>query len=219
MIWQEGTTRLLDYGSATGSEAMPVLVVPSLVNRFYMLDLMAGRSLLRGWAERASVPSSSIGTGRASSNAASPRPITSPGGWSGRSTLSGPATAPRPPWWAIAWAAIWPWRWRCGAAPISPAWCCLATPWDFHAERPAHARLLATSAACLTPLLDTLGELPVDLLQALFAALDPFQVLRKFRAFAGLDASSERAEIFVALEDWLNDGVPLAASVARECLA
>ena len=27
-----------------------------------------------------------------------------------------------------------------------------------------------------------------------------------------------RAEKFVALEDWLNDGVPLAAAVARACL-
>ncbi|MDE2007564.1 MAG: alpha/beta hydrolase, partial [Rhodospirillales bacterium] len=26
-------------------------------------------------------------------------------------------------------------------------------------------------------------------------------------------------ELFVALEDWLNDGVPLAAPVARECLS
>ena len=65
---------------------------------------------------------------------------------------------------------------------------------------------------------DSLGELPVDLLQALFAALDPSLALRKFLAFAALDPDSERARQFVALEDWLNDGVPLAASVARECL-
>ncbi|HUZ64337.1 MAG TPA: alpha/beta hydrolase, partial [Acetobacteraceae bacterium] len=29
---------------------------------------------------------------------------------------------------------------------------------------------------------------------------------------------SERAALFVALEDWLNDGIPLAAPVARACL-
>ena len=34
-----------------------------------------------------------------------------------------------------------------------------------------------------------------------------------------MDPASERAGLFVALEDWLNDGVPLAAPVARECLA
>ncbi len=31
----------------------------------------------------------------------------------------------------------------------------------------------------------------------------------------GLDPASERARMFVALEDWLADGVPLAAPVAR----
>lgn len=59
------------------------------------------------------------------------------------------------------------------------------------------------------------GTLPVDAIQMLFAGLDPFSVGQKFRAFAGLDAGSRRAALFVALEDWLNDGVPLAAPIAR----
>ena len=52
----------------------------------------------------------------------------------------------------------------------------------------------------------------------LFALLEPFGVAAKYRAFARLDPDSDRARLFVALEDWLNDGVPLAAPVARECL-
>jgi polyhydroxyalkanoate synthase subunit PhaC len=67
-------------------------------------------------------------------------------------------------------------------------------------------------------LLAGLGELPVDVIQVLFAALDPSLALRKFLGFAALDPASHRARHFVALEDWLNDGVPLAARVARECL-
>src|SRR3546814_13388537 len=62
------------------------------------------------------------------------------------------------------------------------------------------------------------GALHVDLLQGLFNAFDPFLVERKFAAFGTLDPDSAKARHFVALEDWLNDGVPLAASVARECL-
>jgi polyhydroxyalkanoate synthase len=62
------------------------------------------------------------------------------------------------------------------------------------------------------------GELPVDVIQALFAGLDPLLVVRKFVKFAGLDPASPSAAQFVALEDWLNDGVPLAAEVTRECL-
>ncbi len=70
----------------------------------------------------------------------------------------------------------------------------------------------------LEPVLQILGELPVDMLQAFFSGLDPFQVLRKFQSFAGLDPSSDAARRFVMLEDWLNDGIALAAAVTRECM-
>src|SRR5262249_9188801 len=53
---------------------------------------------------------------------------------------------------------------------------------------------------------------------SLFALLDPWGVADKYRAFARLRQDSQRASLFVALEDWLNDGVPLAADVARTCL-
>ena len=43
-IWTEGSSRLLDYGSP---DDPPVLVVPSLVNRAYVLDLMPEHSMLR----------------------------------------------------------------------------------------------------------------------------------------------------------------------------
>jgi polyhydroxyalkanoate synthase len=84
---------------------------------------------------------------------------------------------------------------------------CLATPWDFHAERPSQAKLLGASLNLLEPLLANIGELPVDAIQALFAGLDPLQVIRKFVGFAELDPDLQRARLFVAVEDWLNDGV------------
>jgi polyhydroxyalkanoate synthase len=52
-VWQAGCTRLLDYGQApeaTDPEGPPVLVVPSLINRGYILDLGPGRSALRALA-------------------------------------------------------------------------------------------------------------------------------------------------------------------------
>jgi polyhydroxyalkanoate synthase len=95
----------------------------------------------------------------------------------------------------------------------------LATPWDFHAERPDQARWLGAMAAWLMPAMAAGGTLPVDAIQSLFAGLDPMQVIRKFLVFAELDPASDRARRFVALEDWLNDGIPLAAPVAIETLA
>jgi poly(3-hydroxyalkanoate) synthetase len=48
--------------------------------------------------------------------------------------------------------------------------------------------------------------------------LDPWSVAEKYRRFTRLPPDSPRARLFVALEDWLNDGIPLAAEVARACL-
>ncbi len=94
----------------------------------------------------------------------------------------------------------------------------LAAPWDFHAERGGQARLLGQLAEPLTRAFATLGEVPVDLLQLLFAALDPLLAVRKFSRFAALAPGSAEEREFVAVEDWLNDGVPLVLPVARECL-
>ena len=53
-VWQEGNTRLLDYGltdrAARKRGARAVLVVPSLINRWEVLDLTAEKSLLRAMA-------------------------------------------------------------------------------------------------------------------------------------------------------------------------
>jgi poly(3-hydroxyalkanoate) synthetase len=94
----------------------------------------------------------------------------------------------------------------------------LAAPWDFHAAGEALPIQLAGWVPALEPALAISQALPVDLIQAMFALLDPWGVANKYRAFARLDPTSERARMFVALEDWLNDGVPLGAPVARECL-
>src|SRR5262249_19067151 len=48
VIWRLGTTRLIDYGRS-GDPA--VLVVPSLINRHYVLDLLPERSFVGHLAE------------------------------------------------------------------------------------------------------------------------------------------------------------------------
>ncbi len=93
----------------------------------------------------------------------------------------------------------------------------LAAPWDFHADKTGHAFLLSTGPL-LAQLADQVGELPVDILQTLFWSLDPWLAVKKFGRFLGLDQQSEQAREFVLLEDWLNEGPPLAGPVARECL-
>lgn len=217
--WSQGTTQLLDYGATAGKPGgAPVLVVPSLVNRAYILDLWLDRSLMRRLAaegfhpflvdwgtpgpEERDFDLSAYVAGRLSAVldrvlAASGQPPVVVGYCMGGLL-------------ALALARLRP-------RDISGL-VLMATPWDFHTEKPALARAVAVATAPWLPLFDQLGVLPVDVLQGLFAGLDPFLVVRKFCAFAQLDPASPRAREFVALEDWLNDGVPLAAPVARECL-
>jgi polyhydroxyalkanoate synthase subunit PhaC len=54
VLWREGTTRLLDYGR--DGDGPLVLVVPSLINRFYVLDILPERSFLRHLADRGMRP-------------------------------------------------------------------------------------------------------------------------------------------------------------------
>jgi polyhydroxyalkanoate synthase len=95
----------------------------------------------------------------------------------------------------------------------------LATPWDFHADNSEQAKTLGRTITMLEPAMRLSGTLPIDALQTLFTMLDPEGVGKKFRSFAGLDKTSDRARRFVAMEDWLADGVPLAAPVARETIS
>ncbi|MBL6959364.1 MAG: alpha/beta fold hydrolase [Rhodospirillales bacterium] len=219
-IWQQGTTRLLDYGAThdTAKDGPPILCVPSLINRAYVLDLTRQRSLMRDLAKQGFRPllvdwdgpgpaeqgyslSDYIG-GRLESalDAATEitgRPVTVLGYCMGG--LLALALAQRKPDQVAALAL-------------------LATPWDFHAPDAAAVRMLRAVAPQLAVMIDTLGLMPVDMLQAMFASLDPTMAIRKFQAFARLDKRSAKARHFIALEDWLNDGVPLTGPVARECL-
>ncbi len=209
-IWSEGETRLLDYGG----EGPPLLFIPSLINRGHILDLDEGASLVRFLA------------------AAGFHPLLLDWGWPGererRFTLTDyiagrldralGAVAEKPilvgycmgGLLALAAALREPRRLRALAL--------LATPWDFHADNPTRAAALARLLPLMEPAFALGHALPIDWLQTLFALVDPYGVGRKYRAFATLDPESTRARRFVALEDWLNDGVPLAAPVAREAL-
>jgi poly(3-hydroxyalkanoate) synthetase len=211
-LWAEAETRLLDFGGADG--APPVLFVPSLVNRAHVLDLAPDRSMMR-WLARNGV-----------------RPLLLDWGWPGesergftftdyiagrleRALLACPDRVVLAGYCMGGLLAV-------AAAQRRPdriaGLALLATPWDFHAGDPEMALSLARLLPLLEPALALTHTLPVDALQLLFALPDPYAIAAKYRDFAALDPASERAELFVALEDWLNDGVPLAAPLARECL-
>lgn len=220
-IWQEGSCRLLDYGALPEAVAggPTVLVVPSLINRAYVLDLTAERSLLR-WLARQGVRPLLLDWGHPG---AEERGFTLTDYIAGRlaRALDAVRAADRtqkPVVLGYCMGGLLALGLALRRRDDLAGLVALATPWDFHAENAPHSRMAAASLPLVAPLLEASGEMPVDLLQALFAGLDPHLVVRKFLAFGRLDPASAKARDFVALEDWLNDGVPLAAAVARECL-
>ena len=214
-LWEHGEARLLDYGPLDG---IPVLFVPSLINRGSILDLMEQNSLLR-WLSARGI-----------------RTMLLEWGWPGaeeRGFDTGAYVARRlEP--AIAAAVV-----ACGRRVVLAGYCMgglfcvaaalrrpeqvsglalIATPWDFHAierEVPASMQALVQH---LDALVAPSGTLPIDAIQFLFAGVDPAAIARKYREFGASPQDTDRARLFVAIEDWANDGVPLAGPVAAECL-
>ena len=213
--WRHGAARLIDYGR--GGTGPVLLIVPSLINRYWILDLVRERSFVRSLARQGL------------------RPLVldwgEPGAAERNFTLSDYITGPLS---EAAGAAV-----RLAGGPVAlcgycmggllalalalrhPDWVAslalLATPWDFHAERPAQAKLLGSLVEALPLFIGARDYVPVSVIQSLFMALDPFLAEKKFIRFAGLDPEGDAATGFVALEDWINNGVRLGREVALDC--
>ncbi len=214
-VWKRGAAML----RSAGGDGPAVLYVPSLVNRAYILDLAADRSLVRASAqaglgaylldwgdptdaelaftvtdymEGVLIPAMEELAARTGG------PIRLAGYCMG-GTLTAAAAVLRP--------------------DLVSRMALLAAPWDFHTDSEAARALMRAMQLPLSMMIDAEGKASVDLLQGLFASLDPTMAGRKFRGFASLDPASEEARRFIDLEDWLNQGVPLAAPVMKEVLS
>jgi polyhydroxyalkanoate synthase subunit PhaC len=104
------------------------------------------------------------------------------------------------------------------AAALPPArLALLATPWNFAGyDAPARAGL-ADWWAGAAPLARQLGQLPIDLLQPAFWSLDPDGLAAKYVRLADADAAT--LADFVRLEDWANGGAPISLAAAHDMAA
>ena len=221
VIWQRGNARLLDYSQQVkpDSPARAVtLFVPSLINRYYILDLDEERSLLNHLAAQG-VYTLVLDWGapgefeRAFDCKRYVTDIFLPAlefvhRTSGRQvTLAGYCMGGI---LALAAAQLKP-KQVAGLA-------LLATPWDFHCPNFAPFVVGKEWHTAMESQIASQETLPAEIIQSLFYWTDPWVFEQKFRRFANLSPESQAAKEFIALEHWVNDGVPMTAAVARECL-
>lgn len=218
--WSKGNVSLLDYGGGLRDTAPVAFIVPSLVNRAYILDLMEDRSFVRNLSRKGV------------------RPLLLDWGDFAEEEKGFSLDTYIKDYLLPAFDSINEHYYGsaihligyCMGGTISVAlaqfrqaeitsFIALASPWNFHSGLPAFTRTLFQQGSYWRNCLELMGEMPVDLLQTFFASLDPNLCLKKFNLFNKMDMASEAAVEFVALEDWLNDGVPLAKNVALDCFA
>lgn len=210
VIARAGRAVLRDYGVAVNTSPLPVVFVPSLINPPFILDMPHPRSLLR-WLSRRGMRPLLVDWGEATpadrdldvtqhiESLLVPllRSIGEPVALVGY-CLGGTMAA--------AAAAMMPVR---GLATI-------AAPWRFSGfgtEALAHIDALWEAGQ---PMCESLGLVPMEVLQTGFWQLDPARTIAKYERFARLDPASAAARSFVAMEDWANGGSPLTYAAGRQ---
>ncbi|PZP55754.1 MAG: hypothetical protein DI586_05880 [Micavibrio aeruginosavorus] len=92
----------------------------------------------------------------------------------------------------------------------------IATPWDFKKDTKGNfSESVINWAKDGLPQTMHLDYMPAQWLQMIFAGVDASLIARKFSAFADMDQSSKDAELFVAVEDWVNGGSDLPTSIVH----
>ncbi len=217
-VWREGQARLL-FSPASGTKKGPaIFLIPSMINRAAILDLIPERSFTRwltqqgrdvymidwgnpvddpGMQELDGVIRDRLASALTQAAALSGGPMDAVGYCMGGTLLAGVAVhAPKPLHRLVF----------------------LASPWDFHAgDRILTSHIQAGTPSALQAI-ESKGFLSADWIQSVFAVVSAERTVKKFADFARMTQNEPDAEIFVAVEDWLNDGVDFPGGVAHACI-
>ena len=224
VIWRCGTTRLLDFSHKKHADKPVVLVIPSLINRYHVLDIDKQQSFVRALAEAGfrpllvdwDVPGSDEAHFTFDDYLAKRLfPVLNLARKINGKMAGGKVHVMGYCMGGLLAAAL-----AAHASDAIRSLMFLATPWDFHADASGYeqSERVKKMLPQLEPILEQQGELPVDVLQCFFISLQPFALLDKFMRFADMKRGSAQERAFVLIEDWVNEGVPLTGKVANTCL-
>ena len=203
-IWHNGSSKLLDYGG----NGPAVLFIPSLVNRSYILDLMPQNSLVEFVKQHGLRPylldwgkpqqaEQSYDLSDYISNILLPS-IERLGALHGKVHLVGYCMGGD---LALAAAAT---KYSIDKLIL------IATPWDFSKMNVEFSSSIRS--------FDRFTTVPGELIQSFLMNQSSTNLLHKFVDFYDKPVGVGGDEnLFVAIEDWVNDSVDLSVKVARDC--
>jgi len=217
-IWRKGEVAVCATSESPDFTKGAILFIPSLINKSYILDLLENRSMLR-WFEEAGYQSYLLDWGDLCAEE---------GLESLEGLISGRLVAAIEEISSQHDGALHTLGYCMGGTLLAAAnasqklpvksQVLLASPWDFHAGTKKLLRCVQFWAPQSIASMQISNHLSVQYIQTIFASLDPFSSVKKFSKFAEMDQSSDACHLFIAVEDWLNDGVSLPNSVALETL-
>lgn len=215
-VMHRGSTRLLDCGGKSGNPV--VVLVPSLINRYYILDLSQDLSFARylmsqgfhvfivDWGSPADTEygfnCASYVSERLALMVETIRQQNT-----GHLTLAGYCMG------GLLTLAL------AGARPeLVDALACLATPWDFSVPEFPRTLLSGHDMLGLENYINATDMLPEEVVHTLFHLANPYAFQNKLRDFQRMQQGSKAMQDFLAIEHWVQDGVPLTRGVAYDCL-
>jgi polyhydroxyalkanoate synthase len=207
--FRKGRARLRDYGTKGGT-GRPIIFVPSLINPPFILDLAPDISLMRWLADQGFRPflldwGSPEASARAMDVTAHVEQL----------LLPLIAKFPEPP---ILAGYCLGGTMTLAAACLAPVagLALIAAPWRFSGFSDTARADMADLWRAAQPACETLGLVPMEVLQAGFWRLDPARTVAKYETFGAMEPNSAGARSFVALEDWANAGAPLPYAAGKQ---
>ena len=214
VFWKSGEVRIFKMAGGGGR---PLFLLPSMINKAHIFDLLPERSFLRwmakdrdvfllDWGESTqdrgqrnfdSLLRERLLPGLKAVSQDCGRPLHTLGYCMGGTLLAAAAQLEG----ALVHSAVF-----------------LAAPWDFKAGDQVLSKSISFYEPSANTLMGQRGLLPSQWIQTVFANLDPQQLVRKFSDFAGLEDDDPKAVRFVAVEEWLNNGVDLPERLGQGCL-
>ena len=215
-VWHAGQARLF-YAPAAGRAKAAVLLVPSMINRSRILDLTEERSFTRwlagqgfevyllDWGEPCAdatmknlegilhnrlTPAIDFVKDRSKN-----KPVFALGYCMGGTLLAGVLK-------------------DCNEKLDGVVF--LAAPWDFHAGDQTMVTEVRKGAPLALQSMTT-GKLGMNWVQSVFATISAERTVKKFADFFVQEDENAMAQ-FMAVEDWLNDGMDLPAELGQVCI-